>query len=218
MTNDYYMGVIDEIEKIRGNNNKNWMDILRLAFKHAPISAGKIMAEIYKHDSDISALAKKLTTSETVAEISLRKCGKSLEDCLLLFNWRNMPEIYQWFNNDRPVTVSEHLAYFDESINAHDVALFIIQHNGNPIGHVCLKERTPESAAISIYIAPEFSGQRFGTAAIKQACAAAAQSGLSMIVAEVRPENNASIKAFERAGFKKSQFGRILKFIWHSQP
>lgn len=57
----YYMDLIDQIEKIRGKNNKNWMDLLRLAFKHAPEEAGQIMAEIYKMDGDISQLARKLT-------------------------------------------------------------------------------------------------------------------------------------------------------------
>jgi hypothetical protein len=57
----YYLDLIDSIEKIRGKNNKNWMDLLRLAFRHAPQEAGVIMAEIYRSDSEISDLAKKLT-------------------------------------------------------------------------------------------------------------------------------------------------------------
>ena len=28
--------IIKEIENTRSKNNKNWMDLLRLAFKHAP--------------------------------------------------------------------------------------------------------------------------------------------------------------------------------------
>ena len=34
-TNKYHK-VINQIEKTRGKNNKNWMDILRLAFEHSP--------------------------------------------------------------------------------------------------------------------------------------------------------------------------------------
>lgn len=58
---DYYVRIIDQIEKVRSKNNKNWMNILRLAFKHSAKSTAKIMAEIYKEDSKISRLAKKLT-------------------------------------------------------------------------------------------------------------------------------------------------------------
>jgi len=52
--------IIDEIEKIRTKNNKNWMDIVRLAFKHSPEEASKILSEIYKEDKAISALTSKL--------------------------------------------------------------------------------------------------------------------------------------------------------------
>ena len=31
-----YGKIIDQIEKVRSKNNKNWMDILRLAYKYAP--------------------------------------------------------------------------------------------------------------------------------------------------------------------------------------
>lgn len=58
---EFYINIIDQIEKVRSKNNKNWMNILRLAFKNSPKSTAKIMAEIYKEDNRISKLAKKLT-------------------------------------------------------------------------------------------------------------------------------------------------------------
>ena len=36
---DKKLKLIDEIEKIRTQNNINWMDLLRLAFKSAPEEA-----------------------------------------------------------------------------------------------------------------------------------------------------------------------------------
>lgn len=57
----YYLSIIDKIEKLRSKNNKNWMDILRLAFKNSPKEAALIMASIYNEDNNISKLAKKLT-------------------------------------------------------------------------------------------------------------------------------------------------------------
>lgn len=51
---------IDQIEKIRSKNNVNWMDILRLAFKHAPNEAKKIMQRINSDDKKISNQLKKL--------------------------------------------------------------------------------------------------------------------------------------------------------------
>lgn len=55
-----YMKVINQIENIRKINNKNWMDILRVAFAYAPKQTARIMASIYRDDSKISNLVKKL--------------------------------------------------------------------------------------------------------------------------------------------------------------
>lgn len=58
---DWHDEIIDQIEATRTKNNKNWMDLLRLAFKHAPKEAAEIVAEIYREDSEISKLARQLT-------------------------------------------------------------------------------------------------------------------------------------------------------------
>ncbi len=55
-----YEKIIDKIENIRSKNNTNWMDILRIAFKHSPKETAKVMSEIYTQDQKISLLAKKL--------------------------------------------------------------------------------------------------------------------------------------------------------------
>lgn len=52
--------VIDIIEECRRINNKNWMDLLRLAVRRAPKEARAILAEINKTDLKISRLLGKL--------------------------------------------------------------------------------------------------------------------------------------------------------------
>ena len=59
--NTKYNKIINQIEKIRSKNNVNWMNILRLAFKHDPKRAAKTMSKIYSDDLNIGKLAKKLT-------------------------------------------------------------------------------------------------------------------------------------------------------------
>ena len=56
-----YLKIISEIEKVRKKNNKNWMDILRVAFLSNPKKTAKIFSKIYREDKSISKLAKKLT-------------------------------------------------------------------------------------------------------------------------------------------------------------
>tara|TARA_R110000851_G_scaffold217050_1_gene369943 strand:+ start:204 stop:407 length:204 start_codon:yes stop_codon:yes gene_type:complete len=55
--------IIDEVEQIRTKNNVNWMDILRLAFKHAPEDARKLMGKVNEHDGRISDLLKELAAN-----------------------------------------------------------------------------------------------------------------------------------------------------------
>tara|TARA_X000000950_G_C13724958_1_gene581824 strand:- start:60 stop:245 length:186 start_codon:yes stop_codon:yes gene_type:complete len=53
--------IINQIENIRKKNNKNWMDILRIAIDKSPKETSKIMSNIYRDDNKISKLVKKLS-------------------------------------------------------------------------------------------------------------------------------------------------------------
>ena len=55
-----YLKIIDQIEEIRGKNNTNWMNILRLSFEKSPKQTAKILSKIYVDDKRIGNLAKKL--------------------------------------------------------------------------------------------------------------------------------------------------------------
>lgn len=61
MSNQKYLKIIKQIEKIRSKNNVNWMNLLRLAFKLDPKSAAKIMKKINYDDKKIASLLKKLS-------------------------------------------------------------------------------------------------------------------------------------------------------------
>ena len=56
-----YNKIISAIQVIRSKNNKNWMDLLRLAFKYAPKEASKIMKSINSSDKQISKYLNKLS-------------------------------------------------------------------------------------------------------------------------------------------------------------
>ena len=50
--------LINKIQNIRKKNNVNWMDVLRLAFKHDPKNAAKIMSNVYTDDQRVSSIVK----------------------------------------------------------------------------------------------------------------------------------------------------------------
>lgn len=56
-----YNKIINQIQKIRSKNNVNWMNILKLAFKHDPKTAANIMKKINYDDKKIFNLLNDLS-------------------------------------------------------------------------------------------------------------------------------------------------------------
>ena len=55
-----HIKIVNKIQKIRSKNNVNWMKLLKLAIRHAPVETSKIMKEINSSDKKISNLFKKI--------------------------------------------------------------------------------------------------------------------------------------------------------------
>jgi len=54
-----YLRAIDKIEKARKQNNVNWMDVLRIALRHAPKETIILMNKINRKDQIITNLFKR---------------------------------------------------------------------------------------------------------------------------------------------------------------
>ncbi len=54
------LSLVNQIQKIRAKNNKNWMDLLKLSLRIDFKSTSKILKEICKDDKKISNLARKI--------------------------------------------------------------------------------------------------------------------------------------------------------------
>lgn len=53
------------IEGIRANNNINWMNILRIALKHAPVETRAVLKSIQEHDQEISRLTNEIINADS---------------------------------------------------------------------------------------------------------------------------------------------------------
>jgi hypothetical protein len=58
--NDNIFSIIERIKNVRSNNNINWMDILKIAFKNDPIETSLIFKKIQSSDARITKLSKQL--------------------------------------------------------------------------------------------------------------------------------------------------------------
>ena len=52
--------LVNQIQNVRSKNNKNWMDLLRLAYDVKPKETILILSKILKKDSELIKLASKL--------------------------------------------------------------------------------------------------------------------------------------------------------------
>lgn len=65
MKNRKDIEIISDIESIRSKNNVNWMDILRIAFSHAPEETRTVFKKITKEDNRIIQLSKELANNNS---------------------------------------------------------------------------------------------------------------------------------------------------------
>ena len=54
------LNYVNQIQKIRSNNNKNWMDLLRLSLRLDFKTTSRILKQICKDDKRISSIAAKI--------------------------------------------------------------------------------------------------------------------------------------------------------------
>ncbi len=142
--------------------------------------------------------------------LTLRSAADS--DCRQIWEWANDPEARA--NSFAPgwIPFDQHEKWYHAKLNDPDSEMFIAEFEGKAAG---LVRFDPDAAnagefCISINVASEQRGRGLGHRVIRAACRAhfAARPG-AVIHAHIKPENAASIKTFERAGFRRKTSSMI---------
>lgn len=132
--------------------------------------------------------------------ISLRNA--SLSDCETVFQWRNSPEVRSSSFNQEPINFEDHAAWYTAALSNPDKVLLIAMSHGKSIG-VLRFDLQVRKAVVSIYLSPESLGKGLGEYVLSAGSAWMSEhhSHIAELEAETLPENKASAKVFERAGF-----------------
>ena len=88
----------------------------------------------------------------------------------------------------------------------HNLAGFISIHSYNP------RTAYHDTAEISLYLAPEYTGRGIGTSALKFIEAYAQGQGFHVLLGSIAGENAASIRLFEKLGYIKVGHFRELGY------
>jgi spore coat polysaccharide biosynthesis predicted glycosyltransferase SpsG/RimJ/RimL family protein N-acetyltransferase len=128
------------------------------------------------------------------------------DDCSLLWSWANDPATRSASFRSEKIYWEEHREWLDKNLADDDSLLLIAEESGTPIGTIRVQKKKPSIGEVSITMAPEVRGSGLATYLIKQ-CESKAETelGLSEIGALIKPENLASRRAFENAGYVASE-------------
>jgi UDP-2,4-diacetamido-2,4,6-trideoxy-beta-L-altropyranose hydrolase len=138
-----------------------------------------------------------------MAEATAHLRRADVDDTARLLEWVNDPKVRQASFQSEPITLEEHQAWFTARLGDSNTLIWLLEVDGFSCGMVRL-ERAEQSATLSYLIASPYRER--GLAAIMLRLALVELNSIwpgVQVAAWIRPDNNASICALERAGFQR---------------
>ena len=142
------------------------------------------------------------------------------DDAETLLAWRNDPEVRSVSFQGDPIGIQEHEQWLTKSIATPERILLIAEdRKGNSIGKVQIDFTSDQmgSVMIGIVLGLENRSRGIGTVLIEKATTALfiAEKNVQQIVAQIKPGNLASEKAFRKAGFVSKRSTTVDQQIAH---
>ena len=147
---------------------------------------------------------KRVIGEMAVSKIVLRRAQE--EDCLSVWKWANDPVTRKASFRPDPITWDTHQTWFLSKLRNHNCIFYIaVGFNDEPVGQVRFDIEENKSV-ISVSLCPEFRGYGLGRRLIRKACdEVLRERDMETIHALIKKNNVGSLRAFEEAGFRKTQ-------------
>ncbi len=127
-------------------------------------------------------------------------------DVETLWRWRNDPEVRSVSLDETRIPFESHQRWMNRRLDDPNTILWVWEDfDGRPVGLVRfeLREENPASALISIIVDQTRRGRGLGAVLIVAACDKLTEgSAIEQIVAQIKPGNAPSERAFRAAGFQ----------------
>jgi [ribosomal protein S5]-alanine N-acetyltransferase len=136
--------------------------------------------------------------------MNLRPRIATEKDVFLYFRWANDKLTRQNSFQSKPIDFDTHEQWFLAKVKDTNALLLVFENSaGIPVGQVRLEHKTDENV-IGISIDERFRGKGFTTEMLAYSCEKFFNKFQeeSQVLAYIKPENLASIKAFENVGFE----------------
>jgi UDP-2,4-diacetamido-2,4,6-trideoxy-beta-L-altropyranose hydrolase len=126
----------------------------------------------------------------------------NLSNCRLIWEWANDPDARAASFSSQPIPWEEHVRWFQAKLEDPQCLFYLASNErGEPIGQIRHEMHGSESL-ISISLDAKLRGHGYGTEMIRLSCSKIFElTEIRSISAFIKPDNNASVQAFLKAGF-----------------
>jgi len=136
----------------------------------------------------------------------------------LLFDWANDPVVRKQSFHSKPIDYQTHKKWFQAVLADNKRYLWIAEFNQNPVAQIRF-DVVEEYAVISISIDEKHRGKGLGSIILQKATKKFVNKKQLSVVAYIKKENTASIKSFEKAGYrfvKEEEVDGIERVVYKS--
>jgi UDP-2,4-diacetamido-2,4,6-trideoxy-beta-L-altropyranose hydrolase len=143
--------------------------------------------------------------------VRLRLRRAQENDIGLLWEWANDSQVRAASFSSAEIPWASHAAWFAKKLQQDQCRIFIAEdEKGTPVGQIRFDGRADGDCEIDVSIAKAWRGRGVAATLIRQAVPLVWHAGhCAQIHALVKSENVASVKAFERAGFKRVSINNV---------
>jgi spore coat polysaccharide biosynthesis predicted glycosyltransferase SpsG/RimJ/RimL family protein N-acetyltransferase len=155
--------------------------------------------------------AARVVTALRSRDVTLRRVGTP--DAVTLWNWVNDPATRAASFTTDPVPWEDHEAWLSDRLRDEDADLWLAEDAAGPWGLVRF-HAVGDTAEIGVTVAPEHRGQGLAAPLIRSGVRGlfASRPATRVVDARIRPENTASVAAFDAAGFTRQPDSDPVRF------
>jgi len=133
----------------------------------------------------------------------------NINDKEILLKWANDPVTRQNSFDSNAITFSDHEKWFQDKLDNKNEVMLMAVDQKKDVGHIrfCLENNQVE---VNINVAPDERGKGYGAEMLKMAVPwLFKHHGAQKVIAYIKPDNLASIKTFQKAGFRVCDLERF---------
>jgi spore coat polysaccharide biosynthesis predicted glycosyltransferase SpsG/GNAT superfamily N-acetyltransferase len=144
-------------------------------------------------------VVRRLLRDYFVRTMTVRPVRES--DRMTLLDLANDPLVRQNSFDTAPIPLDDHHRWFDRALADERIKIAVFEAAGTPVGTVRFETR-PRQTVTSLSLSAPFRGLGLGAILLRRAIAENELPGEVPVTAYIKPENTASQRTFERAGYR----------------